>query len=352
MTRRWVLPLEDWPAVDRAGWNAAVDSGDLLDDGGLGSRWTEGTRRKYSESYGAWLAFLERSGELDVELAPSERITPERLRAFIDEMIDRGSSRSVALRVNDIRFTLRAMCPGSDLAWLAPVIGRLKARFSPRLARPAPPVSARQIYAAGLQLIEAATSHATNQKAVPQALKFRDGLMLALLIARPLRRRNFVNLEVGNHLLKAHGRYVLNISADETKGRRPLEHPVPVDLTEPLDMYIGQYRMILLDGNRSDRLWITKDGMPFSEMGFSNWSKKLTRRVLGHELRPHAFRHIAATSIATEDPAHARIIAEILGHTTLTTSDRHYNRARQAEAATIYQRHFLALRNRLQSSST
>ena len=32
------------------------------------------------------------------------------------------------------------------------------------------------------------------------------------------------------------------------------------------------------------------------------------------ELRPHAFRSIAATSIATEDPEHVSIIADVLRH--------------------------------------
>jgi site-specific recombinase XerD len=50
-------------------------------------------------------------------------------------------------------------------------------------------------------------------------------------------------------------------------------------------------------------------------------------RHLGIALRPHAFRHIAATSIAEYDPEHVNIIRDILGHASLNMAQKHYNRA-------------------------
>ena len=44
-------------------------------------------------------------------------------------------------------------------------------------------------------------------------------------------------------------------------------------------------------------------------------------------MRPHAFRHVVATSIAETDPEHVGIIKDILGHATLAMSEKHYNRA-------------------------
>ena len=63
----------------------------------------------------------------------------------------------------------------------------------------------------------------------------------------------------------------------------------------------------------------------------------ITARAFGETLRPHAFRHIAATSIAEEDPVHVNITASLLGHATLAMSAKHYNRATGAKAAASYQ---------------
>ncbi len=54
-------------------------------------------------------------------------------------------------------------------------------------------------------------------------------------------------------------------------------------------------------------------------------------------LRPHAFRHIAATSIAEADPEHVNIIRDLLGHATLDISERHYNRATGISSCTRVQ---------------
>jgi integrase len=70
--------------------------------------------------------------------------------------------------------------------------------------------------------------------------------------------------------------------------------------------------------------------------GFSRALPKTTKQNLGVALRPHAFRHIAATSIAEGDPEHVGIIRDILGHATLQMAEKHYNRAQQIDSARRY----------------
>ena len=70
----------------------------------------------------------------------------------------------------------------------------------------------------------------------------------------------------------------------------------------------------------------------------------LTREAFGHSVHPHLFRDSAATSIACEDPAHVYITKSILGHSTLRTSERHYNHAQSLEATRCYQARILELR--------
>lgn len=74
-------------------------------------------------------------------------------------------------------------------------------------------------------------------------------------------------------------------------------------------------------------LWISQYGNPLKEDGLSRELPKVVQRQFGVAMRPHAFRHVAATSIAETDPAHVNIIKDILSHATLAMSEKHYNRA-------------------------
>ena len=76
-----------------------------------------------------------------------------------------------------------------------------------------------------------------------------------------------------------------------------------------------------------------------------------TRYAFGKSISPHLFRDCAATSIAIEDPEHVRITANILGHTSLTTSERHYNQAHMLAAGRTMQQSLLELRNKLSPSA-
>jgi hypothetical protein len=66
-------------------------------------------------------------------------------------------------------------------------------------------------------------------------------------------------------------------------------------------------------------------------LGF--WVKKHTRAAFGPVVNPHLFRDAAATSIPIENPARVRIAAQVLGHGSLATTERHYNLAQGQEAA-------------------
>ena len=61
------------------------------------------------------------------------------------------------------------------------------------------------------------------------------------------------------------------------------------------------------------------------------------KRELGIAIPPHFFRDCAATTVATRDPEHARIIASILGHARRETAERYYNHARTLTAGRALQ---------------
>ena len=56
------VKLEDWPPIDQLAWRAALRPGDLLDPGGVATRWAEATRQMIVEGYGHWLTWLTLQG--------------------------------------------------------------------------------------------------------------------------------------------------------------------------------------------------------------------------------------------------------------------------------------------------
>jgi hypothetical protein len=55
--------------------------------------------------------------------------------------------------------------------------------------------------------------------------------MIALLAVIPLRRRTFVALKIGQHIVKIGELWALDIPAKDTKTRRPLEFPIAKELS-------------------------------------------------------------------------------------------------------------------------
>ena len=151
-------------------------------------------------------------------------------------------------------------------------------------------------------------------------MAYRDGLIVALLAARPLRLRNFVALELGRHLVRAGEGWRLVIPGAETKTGRPLELPFPAVLVPALERYLAVHRPVLAarpgrgQGQAGAALWLSAEGGPLSEVTLGFLVKARTRAAFGRAVNPHLFRDAAATSVAIEDPARVRIAAQVLGH--------------------------------------
>jgi hypothetical protein len=64
------------------------------------------------------------------------------------------------------------------------------------------------------------------------ATRHRDGLIIALLIACPMRIKNLANLVIGEHLVFGGCEYWLKLTAAETKTGRAYVAAVPPELTQ------------------------------------------------------------------------------------------------------------------------
>ena len=103
-------------------------------------------------------------------------------------------------------------------------------------------VLTERLVEAGLTLIREGEA-GTNGPWLRRALLVRNGLMVALLAACPIRLKNFAALEIGTSFLKLQGGWWIVL--EHTKSKRPDHRPVPSFLTNSIQSYLEIYRPIL-----------------------------------------------------------------------------------------------------------
>jgi integrase/recombinase XerD len=332
---RRCLPLPEWPAADRALWCAALAPGDLLEPGGARVGHAPATNRKVERGYGRWLAWLRHTGRLDEGQPPAARIAREAVAAYLRALAAHNGSLTRISRLEELHQAARVMDPQADWGWIRRLAGRVRARHVPVRDKRARLVGAEALFALGLALMGGAARRTTPRQ---RATQFRDGLVVALLAARPLRRRNLAGLRLGEHVVRRGPDWWLQVPGAETKTGTPIEMPWPEGLVPRLEAYLGVHRPVLA-GLRlrwacpvGAALWVSGDGSPMTEMALYDRIVAHTRAAFGRGVNPHLFRDCAATSVARDDPEHVGVATALLGHRSRTTTERHYNQARGVEA--------------------
>jgi integrase/recombinase XerD len=343
------LPPAEWPALDRAAWTAGLQPGDVFDPGGVAPGWAAATQGLVAAGYGRWLTWLMVTGAMDPLVPPSARVTPERLRAYASDLQATVGSFTVMARIEQVGNAMRAMAPDMNWRWIQRAADRIRAQAVSVRDKCGRLQSPEQLMASGVVLMARADDPANGPPAV-RAASYRDGLMIALLALRPMRGRNLAAILCGQHLVRRGTEWWLVFPAAETKTRQLLQFAFPPDLEPNLQRYLEVHRPVLLA--RGDRhtgapvtaLWVSKHGTHMGYAAIGHQVRQRTAAAFGKSLSPHLFRDSVATAIAISAPEHVGIILPILGHTTLTTSERHYNQAGTLEAGRRYGRTIAALR--------
>ena len=194
---RRCLKLDEWPEADRVAWMKAIRKDHVLDDPGPASHWSPATLHKNRRGYGRWLTFL-----LDHDLVipsqhPADRVTKEAVRDYLALLVGQGlASYTVVARIDELRTVIAAMAPDRDWQWLSDLVTRLRRRVRPVTNKRSRITPSKDLFGLGLGLMEEA-GITESLKPVLRAVRFRDGLMIALLAARPLRVSNLVSIRLG-----------------------------------------------------------------------------------------------------------------------------------------------------------
>lgn len=343
MTRD-ALKFEQWPDADRIMWQLLTASGHILDEAGPGSHWRLGTRRILMRDYGFWLTFLRaRAVNLECE-APAARVMPDRVRDYILTLSDLAASTQAGA-IRALAVLMMRAAPEYDWRWIRALRRPLDAteRAQRGFRKRQRIFASHKLFEAGVQLMESA-NRPDHRSATGRAVAFRDGLVIALLACRPLRMANLGGLRLDYHLMRSGDGYRIDIPAEETKTGRPIEMLFPEVLLPALYRYLEIHRPLLLAGGVSDRLWIGRWGYPIKSEKLGLRISEVTESLLGIRVNPHLFRDAAATTLATVDPEHVRMVTPLLGHAAPTTAERYYNQARSIEAGRAHQANIRKLR--------
>jgi integrase len=256
---------------------------------------------------------------------------------------------TVAYRVLRLERAARALAPDRDWRWLRTLVNKLFLRARPVRDRRVRLRPASAVAAAGHAMMAEAEAGKGFTSEKKRAAAFRDGLLLALLAAQPLRVANMSALEIGRHLRRVGQGWTLRSEGGETKNGEPHEAPLPEELVAPLERYLARWRPVLLGpgGAASARLWISAHGRPLGPDTLHQVVTRAVERRLGVRINPHLLRAGLATELAIEDPEHVGAASALLGHQPGgAATTRHYNLAQQHEAARRWQEHVAALRRK------
>lgn len=334
------MPHELWPEQDQEAWRFSMNADPLAEaGGGGGAKWRPSTRRFIETGYGRWLGWLDETGRLDRQAAPFARATRETVRSYLDALEAEGyADYSRAGRFQALADALRVM-GGTGVEFIRRAAGRIAGRarrVRDLHGRLRPP---REVLDYGLELMEFGTDE-RQPNFWKRALDYRDGLLIALWTMRPLRMANLSTIQLGRQLVAQAGGHRLSFPAAEMKSKRSFTCVWPDALNQPLLTYLEVHRPVLAErsaGADPGHLWLSGTGRAMSPATVAQMIRIRTASKFGAAITPHLMRHIAATSIAEDEPRLVMDAAAILGHASLEPTEKHYILASGFSAASHFQ---------------
>jgi len=338
---RTCLKLPLWPQQDREMWEAACAPADILAlDEGLRASHAPISNFKAAQGYGRWLTFLKLTDPDSLTKPPAQRITSERVIAYLESLQELGNSTQTQLgRLQELGEAAKVFGPDQDWSFINRLAAKVRARHKPARSKKHLKLSP-ELVDLGMSLMAKAQSY----EGVEAAILYRDGLMIAMTAYVPFRRRNIASTALERNVIPLNGIYLLSLDETETKTANPQDLYVAEELIAPLNLYLAEYRPFLMARQGrwtkpvTDELWVSKDGSPMTQIAIYDRIRLHTGEAFGIPMSPHLFRDAAATTLAILDPQHVRIAAPLLGHRTFATTERYYQQATAMEAHRDYVR--------------
>ena len=336
------LAFELWPEADRTAWSVAIQTKGFMRRGGKGAEWRPAPRKTAIGVYGRWLAWLAAEEPGAYGELPAERLNPIRVERYAQLLLTGCASVTAASYIGVMCMAVIAMFPEKEWDWLRTMQKGLRRNAAP--VREKQFANAGDLFQLGIGLMEDAEALMSNdnraaspsRQQLAAARQYRDGLMIALLAARPLRIANFVAMVIGIHVVQTPTQTTIRFAKHETKTHRALHQAWPDDLLPALARYLKDVRPRLIAGpapggneqyvgaGPGARLWVGQGGTALSPAGLNKMLGRRTELAFGYAMTAHRFRDSVATTITNQDPTKLRYAADILGHARVATTERSY----------------------------
>jgi integrase len=327
------LPWKEWPAADRLLWQRAFSDDDPFNER-TGGHLAKASQENCLWAYRRFLGYLKNQEPEALKAAPPERLMVERIRSYIGHLAETATPLSLLASVDALYRATQFMMPEADPAWLKKMVTRLRAAV-PAKSPGGPAITSVLLLDIGQQLMDQVRSSADTSFDARQAVQYRDGLIAAFLAFVPIRPRNLVALELDRHVVHEGERWFTIIPGTETKTGTDIEFLLPEILIPYLVYYLEVIRPRLLRQSTCTALWMSTLGGALSYSGLVKSFQRISSRF-GIHISPHDARDAAATTWAISAPDHIGVARDLLAHSDLRTTNRHYNRARGIEASRAY----------------
>ena len=329
------LPLNQWPRLDRAAWEAAIRPGDPLAPSGPAAGMAPTTKQSMACLYGQVLRWLQERGQLDPEQGPADRLTHERFVTYLAARRASVSENTVFANLRMLAMMMNYLAPEREWGWLYRHSLAPRSREAAQARRPV------KLVRPGLLFARLAQALAEAQSALPSvenAILLRDLLLVAIGATTALRLRNLSALTLGDSIRRYGHCYEIRFPANAVKNASAMTLALMPELIAPLDAYLGAFRPCLLAGGDAEgALWVSRDGHRHSRRAIQTAFQTVTSKLLGRAVNPHAMRHSAASEILTLSPLDAATAAAVLAHRGTDTLARHYDLSGDAAAQKVLQ---------------
>jgi len=318
------LSYAAWPKEDQTRWKVAFKvETELFDDSGPAAHLAERTRLQLQYTYGKFLYFVAAHHPNLLARAPAERVNRTSIEGFVKSQPKSCGGITIGIYLHHLWLALRYICPSDEWSWL-PSISKLITAQAKQKPEKHHLVTSETLYAFGIELMDGVITSGKPASRRTTQTAYRDGLIIALLALIPLRRRTLAALRIGKHLVQSGDLWALDIPAEDTKTKRPLEFPISAELSGRIDLYLKQFRCRIRGAGTHDGVWASSRGRPMHDGAIHNMVRRRTLEVLGFPVNLHRFRQAAATLWSSRDPVNVRGAKDLLGHASFATTEKYY----------------------------
>lgn len=175
---------------------------------------------------------------------------------------------------------------------------------------------------------------------------------LELLLMRPIRRKNLVELRLNEHIIRSGRNTFIVIQPDDVKNEVKLDYPIPRESAVLLDFYVK--RLLPLFGSNPSGWLFPGAQLDHCKSGeqFARQFVKTIKEATGLHFYPHLARHFGAFLYLREKPGAFEIVRRVLAHKSLTTTTRSYASFDDEAAVRLFDSLILRIRDTIRKEVT